>query len=190
MVSSRPFHPVRLLSVPVCALALIGAASGADVAAGSGAAPQRYRSETCHVALLHNGFTIRYVREETIGSETRLSLCPDSGDGYMEVATQDIDDLDQGQSTVSIRIDDPAPEMINQTPAAQAIVVSRPPSTKDIKSLIVEVASKYSLDPDFVTSVVAAESGFNPKAVSPKGATGLMQLMPRTAATLGVVKQP
>ncbi|MGH9571266.1 MAG: lytic transglycosylase domain-containing protein, partial [Candidatus Angelobacter sp.] len=42
------------------------------------------------------------------------------------------------------------------------------------------------LDPDFVSSVIKAESNFKPHAVSRKGAKGLMQLMPQTAAQLGV----
>ena len=42
------------------------------------------------------------------------------------------------------------------------------------------------IDPDFIHSVIRAESGYNAKAVSPKGAQGLMQLMPATAAKLGV----
>ncbi|HLK49747.1 MAG TPA: lytic transglycosylase domain-containing protein, partial [Bryobacteraceae bacterium] len=45
---------------------------------------------------------------------------------------------------------------------------------------------RHRIDPDFLASVVDAESRFNPKAVSAKGAQGLMQLMPRTAVGLGV----
>lgn len=52
--------------------------------------------------------------------------------------------------------------------------------------LIEKYASVYQLDPSLVRSVIAAESGFNEKAVSAKGARGLMQLMPATALRLGV----
>ncbi len=47
-------------------------------------------------------------------------------------------------------------------------------------------AKKFSLPEAFVLSVMKAESGFRPDAVSPKGAIGLMQLMPETARELGV----
>ena len=47
-------------------------------------------------------------------------------------------------------------------------------------------SAAYHLDPDLVNSVIHAESGFNSRAVSRKGARGLMQLMPSTASHLGV----
>jgi soluble lytic murein transglycosylase-like protein len=53
-------------------------------------------------------------------------------------------------------------------------------------SLIEKYARDYQLDPSLIHSIIATESGFNPKAISPKGARGLMQLMPATAKRLGV----
>jgi soluble lytic murein transglycosylase-like protein len=53
-------------------------------------------------------------------------------------------------------------------------------------AIIEKYASDYRLDPSLIRSIIATESGFNPKAVSPKGARGLMQLMPATAERLGV----
>lgn len=54
------------------------------------------------------------------------------------------------------------------------------------EDLIREAAERHGVDPLLVKSVVQVESGFRPDAVSPKGAAGLMQLMPSTAAELGV----
>jgi soluble lytic murein transglycosylase-like protein len=52
--------------------------------------------------------------------------------------------------------------------------------------LAYHAAKKYFLPESFVKSVMRAESGFQPRALSPKGAIGLMQLMPGTAQALGV----
>lgn len=60
------------------------------------------------------------------------------------------------------------------------------PQRADYDGLIGEMASHYAVPPALVKAVIAAESAFNPRAVSHKGAQGLMQLMPQTAAGLGV----
>jgi len=64
--------------------------------------------------------------------------------------------------------------------AAQVAAPSR------FDDLIGAAASEHGLDPKFLKSVMLFESGFNPKAVSRKGARGLMQLMPQTAKQHGV----
>ena len=55
-----------------------------------------------------------------------------------------------------------------------------------IADLVRKLAPKYQLDPNLVLAVIEAESNFNPKALSPKNAQGLMQLIPETAERFGV----
>jgi soluble lytic murein transglycosylase-like protein len=59
-------------------------------------------------------------------------------------------------------------------------------SSAKFDAIIEKYAGEHQLDPSLIRSIIAAESGFNPKAVSSKGARGLMQLMPATAERLGV----
>jgi len=55
-----------------------------------------------------------------------------------------------------------------------------------VDAIIRDKSARFGLDDKLVRSVVRVESNFDPRAVSPKGAAGLMQLMPKTAAELGV----
>ena len=57
----------------------------------------------------------------------------------------------------------------------------------DIDEIVETFSSKYNIDGDFIKAIIKQESGFNPNATSKKGAMGLMQLMPSTAKSLGVV---
>jgi soluble lytic murein transglycosylase-like protein len=61
----------------------------------------------------------------------------------------------------------------------------RVPAAQAVRPLMEEKARKHAVDPQLVDAVIRAESGYNPAAVSVKGAAGLMQLMPATARQLG-----
>ena len=69
---------------------------------------------------------------------------------------------------------------------APAVATAPVPKPQTPEDLAAQAAKKYLLPDSFVRSVMRAESGFQPNAVSPKGAIGLMQLMPDTARELGV----
>jgi soluble lytic murein transglycosylase-like protein len=117
------------------------------------------------LALLRNGFTIRHERREIVGENTRLFLA--SGEtGYVDVPTAEIEGFEKDLS-------------LPLRPEA-------PSASVDLKQVVNSASATYHLDPDLVNSVIRAESGFNSRAVSRKGAQGLMQLMPGTAGKLGV----
>jgi transglycosylase-like protein with SLT domain len=120
-------------------------------------------------AVLRNGFSIRHERRQVIDAITRLYL-PGINAGYVDIPTSEIERFEKDQTPVT-----PAP-----TPGQTAVPA---PNLNDV---INSVSDRHHLDPDLINSVIRAESAFNPRAVSPKGAQGLMQLMPNTASQLGV----
>ncbi len=84
-------------------------------------------------------------------------------------------------------VDAPAEDVVAIEP--EEVFVSNPPvaaAKSPFRDLIEAAASRYSVDAELVASVIAAESNFNPKAISRRNARGLMQLLPETAARLGV----
>ncbi|GAB4465376.1 MAG: hypothetical protein OHK0044_03980 [Burkholderiaceae bacterium] len=81
-----------------------------------------------------------------------------------------------------------APDVLIDVPRADA----RPPASAparavDLKAIVHEVAASEQVSAHLLEAVIAVESDYNPRAVSPKGAQGLMQLMPATASRFGVV---
>ncbi len=115
-------------------------------------------------ARLTNGFSLRCESHEEIGSLTRLYLDAQRA-GFIDLPTERVSGYEA------------APAL--QLPALPAKTLSLPDH-------IANAGLQTGIDPDFIHSVIRAESGYNAKAVSPKGAQGLMQLMPATAAKLGV----
>ena len=73
--------------------------------------------------------------------------------------------------------------------AGSALLSTRPAAERyrnRFDPLINEAAARHAVRPDLIRAVIQVESGFDPRARSPKGAMGLMQLMPGTAAEFGV----
>lgn len=82
---------------------------------------------------------------------------------------------------------DPPPAIAyeNAVPAVE-LPPDDPPELGEIARLVHQVAPRYAVDPRLALAVIAVESNFNPAAVSPKNAQGLMQLIPDTAERFGV----
>jgi|ERR1041385_2264830 soluble lytic murein transglycosylase-like protein len=144
------------------------------------------------IAVLRNGFTIHFDHKEQSGSSIRLY----TGTGYLDIASDQIASYDVDETTpepqpVAQPVPQPAALTSTQPAAAQPATVASPAPAKtaqniDLEQVVREASSKNRIDPDFVSSVIRAESNFKTHAVSRKGAQGLMQLMPATAAQLGV----
>lgn len=82
-------------------------------------------------------------------------------------------------------LDDEIEELENQINLKTKIDLKS--QSSDLDEIIDTFASKYDVDSDFIKAIIKRESNFNPKATSKKGAMGLMQLMPSTAKSLGVI---
>lgn len=118
-------------------------------------------------ADLRNGFNLRHDHHEVIGNTTRLYMNADTSAGYVDVPSDEITGYE------------PAPADPQESAAKAA-------PAQDLAAIVSAASAQHRIDPDFIASVIAAESANNPHAVSSKGAQGLMQLMPGTASKLGV----
>jgi len=83
----------------------------------------------------------------------------------------------------AVYINAPEPDLL-ETEAVQASSRGRP--DRSVRQMIAQTARSLEVDPKLVDAVVQVESGYDTRARSPKGALGLMQLMPATAARFGV----
>ncbi|HWX56765.1 MAG TPA: lytic transglycosylase domain-containing protein [Verrucomicrobiae bacterium] len=147
------------------------------------------------VAVLRNGRSIRCERREQNGNIMRLYT---SANDYVDVSVDSIASFEKDETPVAAApapsfqpVALPVPAPILATTSGPASAIQTPnlqvqPLQVDIQQLVREASERNRIDPDFVNSVIKAESGFYPRAVSRKGAQGLMQLMPGTAAQLGV----
>ena len=76
---------------------------------------------------------------------------------------------------------------VTGAPSYRATKASVSSNAELFEPIVLEHARRHSLRPELVRAVIQVESGFDPGATSPKGAMGLMQLMPDTARSLGVL---
>ncbi|HTT21168.1 MAG TPA: lytic transglycosylase domain-containing protein [Candidatus Sulfotelmatobacter sp.] len=139
------------------------------------------------VAILKNGFSIKHERREIVGDLTRLYVNA-SGSSFIDVPTAEIEHFEPAPpepvEDSAAKTESPAVPLRPASNGRPNAFPQRP--VTDLSQVVNDASGRYRLDPDLVNSVIKAESGFNAHAVSPKGAQGLMQLMPGTAAQLGV----
>jgi soluble lytic murein transglycosylase-like protein len=129
------------------------------------------------LAILRNGNSIRHERRQVVGPLTRL-YTSNTGSDYIEIPTDQIERFEKDTA--------PDPVPVEAQPVSAAL---QPPSTlapMNLNQVVNGAGERHKIDPDFINSVIRAESGGNSRAVSKKGAQGLMQLMPQTASQLGV----
>ena len=119
------------------------------------------RAET---VVLRSGLRINVTSYELLGEKYRLQL---SG-GMVEVPAEEVATIE--------------PQLLftSEPPKAE------PAATGPYREFIQSASEKYKVDADLISSVIAIESNFDPKAISRRNARGLMQLMPQTASRLGV----
>ncbi len=120
-------------------------------------------------AVLSTGFRIHADRHEVEGASVRLY----TKDGMIQLPSS---------SVASFEAEEYVPP--SPVPIATAEPAPAPPRKTDTKTLVHEAAVRNSLPPAFVASVAKAESAMKQSAISPKGAIGVMQLMPGTAKAL------
>jgi hypothetical protein len=112
--------------------------------------------------VLRSGARLNVTGYELLGDKYRLQL----NGGVAEVPASDVVGIEPEE------VFDPLPEPLS--------------ANTPFHDLIRAAAQRYGVDADLIHCVIAIESNFNPKAVSPRNARGLMQLLPQTATELGV----
>jgi len=123
--------------------------------------------------VFSSGLKLRADRHEQSGDLIRLFY----GGGITEVPSTLVSGFEEEEIVTPVPVAVVTQAAVQPEPAAPAAIGP--------KEMVRAAARRSGLPPEFVESVAQIESGFRPDAVSPKGALGVMQLMPGTAKTLG-----
>ncbi len=133
------------------------------------------QSHAAEQVTLRNGFALRCDHHAQINGRIRVYLSAGE-ENYIELAPDEIAAFE--------KISDPPPQ-VAPTPPMRPTTQAKL-TEADLREMLARAGAMHNLDVDLLASVVKAESDGNARAVSRAGAEGLMQLMPGTAAGLGV----
>ena len=157
---------MRASQVAICGLSALAALAASQAA------------RAAERVTLKNGFDLVCDHRAADGDQVRL---------YLDSGNANFIDVSPGEIASVEHFDLPPPVAAD---ASKEKATATAPVTKltpgEMRELLARAGTEHDLDVDLLASVVRAESGGNPHAVSRAGAQGLMQLMPKTAATLGV----
>lgn len=128
-------------------------------------------SARAEYVVLQSGLRIHVSGYQLLGEKYRLQL----QGGWMDVSVADVVKIEPEEVF----------EPIVQPPAAVP-ASTEAANQSPYHEFVLAAATRYGVDAELISSVMEVESHFNPKAVSVKNARGLMQLLPETAARLGV----
>jgi hypothetical protein len=134
--------------------------------------------------VLRNGFRIAADRHELVGPVARLH----TQGGVIEIPAASVASYEQEERVETLP--PPRSPQVPGSPQSRLVPAAAPPQPAppppaNAKQLIDQAADRYGVPAAFLHAVARAESAYKPDAVSHKGAIGVMQLMPATAAQLG-----
>ena len=126
---------------------------------------------------LRSGFTVDCAHHEIVGDRVRLYTGNDSN--YQDLSALQVTSIES--------LPDPPKPIVLPKPAVQATAMAAASSHTELgfKDILLHAGADHNIDVELLASVIHAESGYNPHAVSRAGARGLMQLMPGTGRTFG-----
>ena len=138
------------------------------------------------IAVFANGRTLKLTSYRAIDDEIELGLV---NGGKLVVALEQIDRIVDDEVMPEEEVAEFRAELeegLLPRRSWRFDDASAPLFASRYNAMILDAARKFDVDAALVSAVIKAESDFNPRALSPKGARGLMQLMPGTARRFGV----